>query len=165
MFQKLFLIVFVLFSIAFQVRAQDEINPVKWSLKVEKPLTSLNKGDSFNAALSAEIEKGWHLYALEKTDGGPLPTRISVPDESPFELGKIEAPPPIEVDDAAFGVTTKFYEMAVKFNLPIKVLDGFERDSSELKIKVRFQICNDQMCLPPTTVVVDSHSEKPPEIK
>ncbi|MGI8469468.1 MAG: protein-disulfide reductase DsbD N-terminal domain-containing protein [Pyrinomonadaceae bacterium] len=159
MFKNLLLIGFLLLLGAVQIWAQDEINPVKWSLNIEKPIKSLGKGDNFKAILSAEIEKGWHLYALEKIEGGPIPTRISVPEDSPFELGKIEPPKPIEVDDSAFGITTKFYEEAVKFDLPVKVLDSFERNISELKIKVRFQTCNNEMCLPPKTVIVDSREQ------
>lgn len=160
MFKRLFLIGFFLFSAAIQIHAQDEIKPVKWSLRVEQPIKSLNKDDNFKAALSAEIEKGWHLYALEKIEGGPTPTRISIVEDSPFELGKIDAPKPVEVEDSAFGVTTKFYENAVKFGLPLKVTKDFDKDSAKLKIKVRFQVCNDEMCLPPATAIVESGLEK-----
>ncbi|MGI8556369.1 MAG: protein-disulfide reductase DsbD N-terminal domain-containing protein [Pyrinomonadaceae bacterium] len=162
MLKKLFVIVFLLLIGALQIFAQDEINPVKWSLKIETPVKSVNKGDTFNAVLSAKIDDGWHLYALEKIEGGPFPTRISVPDDALFELSKIDAPPPIEFDDSAFGVITKFYENAVNFGLPLKAKENVDKDLFNLKIKVRFQVCNDQMCLPPTTVAVESGAKKEP---
>ena len=161
MLKKLFIVTVFLLLVTLQSFAQEtEINPVKWSLEVEKPIKSLAKGDIFKVVLQAEIDQGWHLYALEKTAGGPIATRISTAENSPFELGKIESPPPLEVADSAFGVTTKFYENAVKFDLPFKVSDSFERDSSQLKIKIRFQVCNDEMCLPPTNLIVESSSGK-----
>lgn len=160
MLRKLFFIGCLLFLVAVQTKAQEELNPVKWSLKSEKAVETLKSGDEFKAFLSAKIEKGWHLYALEKIDGGPIPTKVSVAEDAPFELGKIEVPEPIEVDDSAFGITTKFYENDVKFNLPLKVLSSFESGKSELKIKIRFQMCNDQMCLPPKTAIVSLDSEK-----
>lgn len=165
MLKKLFVIGFLFALGAICVRAQEEINPVKWSLAVEETSKPPNKGDVFNVVLKAEIEKGWHLYALEKTEGGPIATRISVADGSLFELGKIEAPKPFEFDDTSFGATTKFYEDSVKFTLPVKVLETFEEGSTKLKIKIRFQTCNNEMCLPPKTVTVESGFENGEEIK
>ena len=158
MLKKFLVICFVLALSIIHIYAQDDEEkiPVKWTLKTDKPSKPLSKDDIFKVQLSAEIEKGWHLYALEKIEGGPIPTRISLAEEQPFELGKIEAPKPIEVDDSAFGVTTKFYENSVNFILPVKVLDTFDSENTELKVKVRFQICTDQMCLPPKTVMVAS---------
>ena len=168
MFGKLFLTGFILLAAAAsaQIFAQEkepELNPVSWSIDIEKPLESLHQGDNFTAALDAKIESGWHLYALEKIEGGPIPTKISIADDASFELGEIDFPPPIEVDDAAFGVTTKFYEDGVKFRLPIKVLENFESGKSDLRIKIRFQTCNDQMCLPPKTVIVSRNSKQTSE--
>jgi thiol:disulfide interchange protein DsbD len=165
MLRKLFIIVFLLSLAALKSPAQEENVPVKWSLEVKSVSRNLLKDDQFNAFLSAEIEKGWHLYALEKIEGGPIPTRITIAGELPFELGKIEAPKPIEVDDAAFGVTTKFYEEAVRFTLPIKVLQSTGADAAQLQIKVRFQICNDEMCLPPKTIVVKTSAEGQEAVK
>lgn len=145
-----------LFITQSYARKDEEKMPVKWTIKVDKPEKSLNKDDSFKAGLHAEIEKGWHLYALEKIEGGPIPTGISLVEGQPFELGKIEAPIPFEVDDSAFGVTIKFYEDSVTFILPVKVLCKFDNETARLKVKVRYQICNEEMCLPPKTVVAES---------
>lgn len=155
MFRKFFLIgLFLLSAGAAHTLAQGAINPVKWSLKVERSVELLNEGNNFMAVLSAEIERGWHLYALEKIEGGPIPTLISVPDGLPFELGKIDAPAPLENHDSAFGVTTKFYQNTVDFNLPIRVSDKAQKSSTSLKIKVRYQICSEEVCLAPKTVIV-----------
>ncbi len=161
MMKKLFVIGFLFTLGTIGVRAQEEeINPVKWSLSMRNTLKSLNKGDVFNADLKAEIEKGWHLYALEKTEGGPIATRITVVDESLFELGKIVAPKPFESEDTSFGTTTKFYEDSVKFSLLIKVLETLDAISAKLKIKVRFQSCNSEMCLAPRTALIELNLRK-----
>jgi DsbC/DsbD-like thiol-disulfide interchange protein len=161
MMKKILLIGFVLFSAAFQIQAQEEPNPIKWFLSSEKPVESVKSGEIFKLILRAEIEKGWHLYALEKVEGGPLPTKISAIEDALFELGKIEVSDPVEFDDPAFGITTKFYEDSVEFKFPVKVSDKFVAGKSDLKIKIRFQTCNDQMCLPPKTVVLKPEPEKP----
>ena len=139
---------------AVNVAAQDEPNPAKWTLSVETQDKKPAQGENFTAVLSAEIERGWHLYALEKIDGGPIPTRIALAENQPFELGKIDAPKPLETDDAVFGVVTKFYENSVKFTLPLQVLQNPEK--SKLQIKVRYQICSDEMCLPPQSLLIEA---------
>jgi thiol:disulfide interchange protein DsbD len=161
MLRKLFIIAFLLIipslTVAAQQQEEEETAPVKWSLETEKISAALKRDDKFNAFLTAKLEKGWHLYALEKIEGGPIATRITIGDESPFQLGSIEAPKPIETEDSAFGVTTKFYEDSVMFTLPIKVLQTI--DSAALQVKVRFQICNDEVCLPPKTVIVKTAAQ------
>ena len=167
MLRNLLLIAFLLPLAVLEIAAQEEkeIVPVKWSLDTKNFSRTLSKDDQFHAFLSAKIEKGWHLYALEKIEGGPIPTRITIAADLPFELGKIEAPKPIEVDDAAFGVTTKFYEDEVRFTLPIRVLQTSGAEPAQLQVKVRFQICNDEMCLPPKTVVVKAGAEGEEAVK
>lgn len=165
MLKKLFVIIFLFTLSAIGVCGQEEIKPVKWSLSVKNTSRSPSKGNLFNAVLKAEIQKGWHLYAMEKTEGGPIATRITVINESLFELGKIIAPKPLESEDSSFNATTKYYEDLVTFTLPIKVLQTFESVMNNLKIKVRFQSCNSEMCLAPRTVLIESNYEKVEENK
>lgn len=149
------LLVLLICVCCLQIAAQEEEeNPAKWTLSIDKKDGKTAKGDNFTATLNAKIEKGWHLYALEKIDGGPIPTRISLTENQPFELGEIEFPPPVETDDAVFGVVTKFYVNAVKFKLPLRVLQNPE--INKLQVKVRYQICSDEMCLPPKSVLVEA---------
>lgn len=152
--KSLMLLLLFLAAGALQTAAQDEPNPAKWTLSIENQRKNIVKDDKFTAVLSVEIEKGWHLYALEKIDGGPLPTRISLTENQPFELGNIDAPKPIETDDTVFGVVTKFYENSAKFILPLRVLENSE--TNKLQVKVRYQICNDEMCLPPKSALVET---------
>lgn len=148
------LLLFLAFG-GINLSAQEaEIEPVKWTLTIETKNKNLVKDSNLTARLNAEIEKGWHLYALEKIENGPIPTRISLVENQPFELGKIVAPKPIETDDTAFGVVTKFYEVSAEFGLPLRVLEN--TDAAKLQVKVYYQICNDEICLPPKSVIVES---------
>jgi DsbC/DsbD-like thiol-disulfide interchange protein len=140
---------------AINISAQDEPDPAKWTLNVETQEKKPARDDNFTALLSVEIEKGWHLYALEKIDGGPIPTRITLAENQPFELGKIEFAPPIGIDDAMFGVVTKFYEDSAKFKLPLRVLQNLE--TNKIQVKIRYQICNDEICLPPKSTLVEAN--------
>lgn len=135
--------------------AQNEEDPVKWQLVFDKKSEKLAVNDKFTAELTAAIEKGWHLYAIEKIEGGPIPTRITISENQPFEIGQIIASEPLETEDLAFGVVTKFYKEKANFTLPVKVLKDLSA-TEKLQIKVRYQVCNDEICLPPKTVSVET---------
>ncbi len=133
-------------------------NPTKWSLESDAKGKTFKKGETFKAKLKAEIEDGWHLYAVEQPEGGPFPTKITLADNAPFAIdGKIESANPIVKPDLNFLVDdkpleTKFFEKQAEFNLPVKT--SSETNADALAFNVRFQVCNDTLCLPPKTVIV-----------
>jgi len=128
-------------------------NPTKWSLESDAKGKTLKRSEKFKAALKAEIEEGWHLYALEQAEGGPIPTTVKVAEEVPFILeGKVTTPEPITKFDPNFNIDTKFFTNQAQFNLPLQATADTKAD--DLAIHVRFQLCNDTFCLPPKTVKV-----------
>ncbi len=133
-------------------------NPTKWTLESDAKGKSLKQDESFRAELKAEIEDGWHLYAVEQPAGGPFPTKITLPENAAFLIvGKIESLKPIVKADPNFPVDgkpleTKYFEKQVVFTVPLK--SSADSKSDDLAINVRFQVCNDKVCLPPKTVKV-----------
>ncbi len=133
-------------------------NPTKWSLESDANGKVLKKDETFKANLKAEIEDGWHLYAVEQPEGGPFPTKITIAENSPFAIdGKIESTNPIIKPDPNFLIDdkpleTRFFDKRAEFNLPLKTLN--ETNVDDLAVNVRFQVCNDTLCLPPKTVKV-----------
>ena len=147
-----------LITLLFLNSASFAQNPTKWSLESNLKGKSLKKDESFKAELKAVIEDGWHLYAVEQPEGGPFPTKIMLPENTTFSIGgKIESSKPIVKAEPLFMVDdkpleTKFYEKQAVFTIPLKTLSDVNAD--DLAINVRFQVCNDKVCLPPKTVEV-----------
>ncbi len=137
---------------------QDEaVNPIHWSLKLTTAQKTYQKGEPFTVQLQAQIEDGWHLYALEEIPNGPRPTRILLPDEQAFAFaGELGQPMPISKFDENFGVETQFYEKAVTFRVPLKIADTAQPGVTKLVLQVRYQTCNDTLCLPPKTVKLET---------
>jgi thiol:disulfide interchange protein len=128
-------------------------NPTKWSLESDAKGRTLKTDDAFKAKLKAEIEDGWHLYSVEQPAGGPFPTKITLAENTPFKIeGKIESPNPITKFDPNFNIETKFFDSQAEFILPVK--STVETNADMLAVNVRFQVCNDTLCLPPKTVKV-----------
>jgi thiol:disulfide interchange protein DsbD len=138
--------------------------PARWSLSVEPSAANLKTGDKLKGSLKADIDAGWHLYALEQPPGGPIATTIKVtPSTSPFEItGKIASPKAIERLDPLFTGTdgkplvTKFFADTATFSVPLKATA--DSSSDQVSLDVRFQLCNDQFCLPPRTYRVTTVS-------
>jgi thiol:disulfide interchange protein len=133
--------------------------PVSWSLFViSEPLDNAADKSSV-AGLTAKLDSGWHLYALDQPSGGPVATSIKEPDGAPFAIvDPIGAPKPKIKIDPLFpgpdgkGLETKFYEDSVTFKVRSKsVSDNWTEPFSLL---VKYQACNDKTCLPPKTVRV-----------
>ena len=133
-------------------------NPTKWSLESDAKGKFLKKNESFKADLKAEIEAGWHLYAVEQPTGGPFPTKISLPENTAFAInGNIESSKPIIKAEPLFMVDgkpleTKYFEKQADFTVPLK--STTDANADDLAINIKFQVCNDTVCLPPKTVKV-----------
>jgi hypothetical protein len=118
---------------------------VKWTTTTTKITAT-----SATVTLSAAIEDGWHVYALSQPPGGPTPLKITVPANGEVDLGK----PVNETEvtrhlDPNFKMETLYYLKAASFNLAIKKTGSTPSETAP--IDVRFQACNDRLCLPPYT--------------
>jgi thiol:disulfide interchange protein len=135
--------------------------PAKWSLTVSKAASRINEGDRISASLKADLEQGWHLYALEQPDGGPIATTIKVTEGTPFAVdGQIASPKPIVKNDPLFtgadgkALVTKYFIDSAVFNVPLRATASAASDA--ISLDVRFQLCNDTFCMPPKTFRVST---------
>lgn len=127
-------------------------NPTKWSLEVPTPQAGVfAPGAKADAKVSVAIEPGWHLYALDQPQGGPIPTTIDLVENSKFKTaGDVVSPKPIQEFDPNFKIDTKFFKDKAEFGVPLEALESAA--VSDVALKIRFQLCNDTLCLPPKTI-------------
>jgi thiol:disulfide interchange protein DsbD len=148
-------IIFLLLALSVGVLAQI---PAKWGLDSEAKGKMLTKDQGFKAVLKADIDPGWHLYALDQPKGGPIATTIKIAEGLPFEItGNIESPKPEVKPDPNFMVDgkpleTRSFEKSASFTVPLKALADGSADA--LALVVRFQLCNDTTCIPPRNIKV-----------
>jgi thiol:disulfide interchange protein DsbD len=134
-------------------------DPVTWSLAAP---SEAKAGGRLPAKLTARIADGWHLYSLEKQEGGPIPTSVAVPPPQPFRIaGAIDAPPPLTANDEMFGMEVEFYIGEVEFGLPITVAKETQAGEVKLVVTARYQACDNKLCLAPKTVRL----ERPVKVK
>ena len=136
-----------LVGLAPHTAAQGE-NPITWSLAAPRDL-KVKPGAQFEVELTAAIQDGWHLYSTTQATGGPIPTRITVPPGQ-FSLAAPPAgPEPKREHDPNFGMETEFYDSSATFTLPIQAAADTPGGRQRVEVHVRFQTCNDRLCLPP----------------
>lgn len=137
-----------------EIRAQENetsANPIKWTVKA----SSLDAA-RINIELTAEIERGWHLYSTERVEGGPSPTRITVAPNQGLEIaGEIDSPAPHSAYDPNFQVATESYEGSVTFKIPVKAATA-RPASGKLRVQVRYQSCTATICLPPQLLELET---------
>ena len=152
-FKKLFRTIFLGIAFLGLHAISYAQNPVSWNLESDAKGKELKANETFKVKLNAALEEGWHLYALEQPAGGPIATKISLPENSQFQLdGKIVSPAPKSAFDQNFQIETKFFETQAAFDLPVKTL--VQTNGNDFAVNVYYQTCNDSICLPPKTVQV-----------
>jgi thiol:disulfide interchange protein len=121
------------------------LEPVTWSFGTEK--TGDNK---FDIVMTAEIDNGWHLYAMDIAEGGPIATSFTFEEPSGYALeGK-----PVTIDkpevkfDNSFGMDIGMHSVRAGFRQKITVT----KYPVTVKGFVTFMSCDDKQCLPPRDV-------------
>jgi len=149
-FWSLLLILTVSFSSFSQVftsanKEQQIEEPITWDSHLEKENDSIYK-----LSFTAKLEKGWHLYAQDIDDEGPIPTTFTFADAGKaYELiGETSEPNVPTIFDEVFGMEIKYFEEEATFYQTIKVLDK----DAVIEVEVEFMVCNDSQCLPPDVV-------------
>jgi thiol-disulfide isomerase/thioredoxin len=126
-------------------------NPIKWSVRASSVGAA-----RINIELTAEIERGWHLYSTERVEGGPSPTRITLLPGQGLEVsGDVDSPAPHSAYDPNFQVATESYEGSVTFKIPVKVATA-EARPGKLRLQVRYQSCTATICLPPQLLELET---------
>ncbi|MCS7004566.1 MAG: protein-disulfide reductase DsbD family protein [Cytophagales bacterium] len=126
------------------------LNPVKW----EKP--SANKstayiGETIEIIFTALIDEGWYMYSSEGLDESvmAIPTTFTFEPSESYELiGKITPVQPKKKFDPTWNGNIMYFEKKAVFKQKIKI----KSENLQLKATAEYQVCNEESCLPPTTV-------------
>jgi thiol:disulfide interchange protein DsbD len=137
------------FALSAACGAQSANQIVQWSIVVQEH-KQLNPGAKAIAALEATIKDGWHVYALSQVPGGPIPLTVKVPDNPVFTTAgvAIESKPE-SFYDKNFDMETQFYKHSFSIKVPLAVKATAPLGDQTAEIDVKYQMCNDNTCLPP----------------
>ena len=130
------------------------LDPVKFS-------STLKTGNTAEGEIifSGKIDKGWHVYSTGLGADGPISATFNVNKLDGVELvGKLQ-PRGHEIKsyDKLFGMTLRFFEGSVEFVQKVK----FTKPTYKIDAYLEYGACNDQNCMPPTSVDIKKAGKSP----
>ena len=132
--------------------AQISVQPVSWSVSASSRIAA-KPGSYLTLDLAAHVDEGWHVYGRNQVDGGPTPLRITVDPNSIVQpAGTPSGTHPTRKHDASFDLDTEVFVHPFTLHVPVQVKPHAAAGSQDIALNVRFQACNDRVCLPPRTV-------------
>src|ERR1700722_8166123 len=88
---------------------QSANSTVRWAASMLSP-TSITHGSDATVELSADVQEGWHVYALKQRPGGPTALRVTLDDNNVARLaGAPSGTVPEKRHDPSFDLDTQFY--------------------------------------------------------
>lgn len=118
-------------------------DPVDWSFAHQK----LSENE-VELQMTAQVEEGWHLYAVYLPDStSVIPTSFQFDESSSYRLlGKLQEPEPIVAYDPNFMEELSWHSGKSTFTQKIEILST---ENLTVKGELGFMVCNEEMCLPP----------------
>ena len=141
--QKLFVLIFVFLSIGISAQVKD---PVKFQLKINEL-----KNNEYEAVLTANLEKNWHIYSKDIPEDSGIPTEMRVSGKNIELIGKVtEVGKKEDEFSEAFGVRIVYYSNSVAFKQKFKLKNPVQ--PSNVIAEITYQTCDDRVCLAPNTL-------------
>ena len=103
-----------------------------------------------DVVFTAKIDKGWHVYSTDIPDGGPTAATMYTEKAEGAEPmgGLIKQGKEITEDDKIFDMKLRYFENNVTFIQKYKITGK----TYNIKGYLEYGACNDEMCMPPTSV-------------
>lgn len=138
------------FKILFALMALFSItslaqNPVRFSVQQKKVSPT-----EVDVVFTGKIDQGWHVYSVGLPADGPTSATLTTEKaEGAKATGKLQPRgKELNVYDKVFGMKLRFFENSVSFVQRYKITGK----TYNIKGYLEFGACNDEMCMPPTTV-------------
>ena len=107
-------------------------------------------GTLLKVALKANIEEGWHINSNKPNDDFLIGSQVVSQNEK-FPLAKIVFPQAKNLDLGFSDKPVSVFEGEITIGLLINVDKALPLGDYNIPIQLRYQACNDQTCMPPTS--------------
>ena len=130
------------------------LNPVQFSTQLKTNGTA-----EAEIVFSGKIDAGWHVYSTNLGSDGPISATFNVTKLDGVELvGKL-TPRGKEIAqyDKLFEMKLRYFEGSVQFVQKVK----FTKPNYTIDAYLEYGACNDQNCMPPTSVSIKQSGKSP----
>lgn len=122
------------------------------TVKTSPPSQPVTPGDTFELNLELTVAPGFHINSQKPEDELLVPTSVELKKDPALELKEVIFP---EARKKKFKFSDKplsVYEGQIKVKLKIELAEGVCGSSLEIEGKVRYQACDQEACLRPSSV-------------
>lgn len=152
MLKKILFPLLVLAVISFtNSSAQFDQNQKIVKIKLENGQKKVQRNSQLKIAVKVSVENGWHINSDKPHEDFLIPTKVVSTDKR-FPLATTGFP---KAEDITLGFSDKpvsVFEGDIVINLLINIDKELSPGSYKIPIKVEYQSCNNQTCMPPTSV-------------
>jgi len=114
------------------------------------------RGGSFQIAVVMKIRPGFHVNAREKSEEYLIATDLEAELPSGFSSGEVVYPKG-KLETYTFSKKPlNVYQGTVILRLPVNALASAPVGEQHIPLKLRYQACSTELCLPPVTIPLNA---------
>jgi hypothetical protein len=115
------------------------------------------RGMAFEVAVVLKIRPGFHVNAREVSADYLIPTEVRAEVPPGFKMGEVIYPKgTLQTFAFAKNKQLNVYTDSVTVHLPLTVLSNAPLGAQHLAMKLHYQACSSEICLPPVTKDVEA---------
>src|SRR5690242_16879356 len=114
------------------------------------------RGSSFQIAVVMKIRPGFHVNAREKSEDYLIATDLKAVLPVGFNAGEVSYPKGKLEKFAFTKIPLNVYQDTVILRLPVTALPEAPLGEQHIPLKLRYQACSNELCLPPVTLTLDA---------
>lgn len=119
-------------------------------------LDPVGRGSQFQIAVVLKIRPGFHINAREKSEEYLIATDLRADAPSGFQSGDVSYPKGALHNFTFSKKPLNVYEGAITLRLPVTALANAPLGVQHIPLKLRYQACSTEICLPPVTLTLDA---------
>lgn len=119
-------------------------------------LDPVGRGGAFQIAAVLKIRPGFHINAREKSEDYLIATDLRADAPVGFQLGDVSYPKGALHSFTFSKKPLNVYEDTITLRLPVTALPNAPLGAQHFPLKLRYQACSTEVCLPPVTLTLDA---------
>jgi hypothetical protein len=117
-------------------------------------LDPVGRGSQFEIAVVAKIRPGFHINAREKSADYLIATDLRANAPAGFQMGDVSYPKGALHTFTFSKTPLNVYEGTITLRLPATALENAPLGVQHIPLKLRYQACSTEICLPPVTLAL-----------
>ena len=114
------------------------------------------RGSKFQIAVVMKIRSGFHVNAREKSEDYLIATDLKATLPTAFSAGEVTYPKGSLEKFSFAKIPLNVYQGNVILRMPVTVSADAPVGEQHIPLKLRYQACSNELCLPPVTLPLDA---------